>query len=299
MIFIASNNHNTRTHTLATHLRNMAAKKLREYQFVEVIPDKFKCWHCKELLQEPHVTECCGHHFCQECIEKSTKETSYQRLVRLENSGLSFNPYAFDTYETQPPPTKKICPSCKIVDFKHLRYLPLKRKISELMVYCPHKANGCEQQLRLGDIEAHASDCDYQSVWCTNKCGEAMLKKALENHCANTCLQRIVACQYCGGKAAFITMVSHNKTCTDFPLVCVNKCGKRGIKRKDMRSHKAVCPREFIWCTFVEVGCAKYAYRENLPKHMRENIEAHLSLMMTAHLKLKQEVQKMNESKTI
>ncbi len=172
----------------------------------------------------------------------------------------------------------------------------MKRKISELIVYCPHKANGCEQQLRLGDIEAHASDCDYQSVWCTNKCGEAMLKKALENHCANTCLQRVVACQYCGGKAAFITMLSHNKTCPDFPLACLNRCGKVEIKRKDMQSHEAVCPLEYVPCTFAEVGCTKFTNREDLPKHMRENIEAHLSLMMTAHLKLKQEVQKMNES---
>ncbi len=279
----------------------MAAKKLREYQFVGAIPDKFKCWQCKELLQEPHVTECCGHHFCQECIDKPIKETSYQRRVRLENLGMTLHPSAFDdafdTYETQPPPTKKICPSCKIVDFKHLRYLPLKRKISELIVYCPHKANGCEQQLRLGDIEAHASDCDYQSVWCTNKCGEALLKKTLDNHCTNTCLQRIVVCQYCSGKTAFITMHSHNDGCPDFPLACVNKCGKMKIKRKDMYSHKAVCPREFIRCTFVEVGCTKYAYRENLPKHMRENIEAHLSLMMAAHLKLKQEVQRLNAAK--
>ncbi len=281
----------------------MAAKKLREYQFVEAIPDKFKCWHCKELLQEPHVTECCGHHFCQECIEKSAKRTSYQEMlenVQFESGFSSFHtsPHT-STGRMRHTRNKQICPSCKIVSFKQLRYLPLKRKISELMVYCPHTGNGCEQQLRLGDIEAHASECDYQSVWCTNTCGEAMLKKTLENHCANTCLQRIVACKHCNGKNAFITMVSHNEICRDFPLACVNKCGKVGIKRKDMRGHKAVCPQEFIRCTFVEVGCTKYAYRENLPKHMRENIEAHLSLMMTAHLKLKQEVQKMNESKTI
>ena len=279
----------------------MAAKKLREYQFVEAIPDKFKCWHCKELLQEPHVTECCGHHFCQECIEKSAKKTpisndSYSARISHCNTSLHMRMMRH-TSARQPQP-QQICPSCKIVDFKHLRYLPLKRKISELIVYCPHKANGCEQQLRLGDIEAHASDCDYQSVWCTNKCGEGMLKKTLDNHCANTCLQRIVACKHCAQSITFSEIYSHNKTCPDFPLACLNRCGKIKIKREDMQSHEKVCPLEYVPCTFAEVGCTKFTNREDLPKHMRENIEAHLSLMMVAHLKLKQEVQRLNESKT-
>lgn len=64
----------------------MATPKLGDYQFVEPIPDKFKCWQCKELLEEPHVTECCGQHFCMKCIEKSSKKQQQPQNIAFGRS---------------------------------------------------------------------------------------------------------------------------------------------------------------------------------------------------------------------
>ncbi len=188
----------------------MATRKLGDYQFVKAVPDKFKCWQCKELLEEPHVTECCEQHFCMKCIEKQIQQ---QKLNSVSTQQFSY-----------PRATSTECPSCKIRNFKHIRYLPLKRKINELIVYCPHKANGCSEQVKLESIVAHVSGCDYQTMWCTNNCGQGLLKKQLQDHLTKTCTNRIVACQYCGQQEQYAKMPWHRQVCPEFPIICPNKC---------------------------------------------------------------------------
>ena len=274
------------------------AKNPRDFKFVESLPDKFKCELCKQLLLEPHVTECCGQHFCQQCIEKSTKTVNQRSNTELQRVG---NPWGNQWARSPKAVTsvkqeQQCCPGCQATSFKHMRYLPLKRKINDLKVYCPHKDNGCGKQVMLGEIENHVTECDYQSVWCTNRCGQALLRKDLRTHCTRDCTYRIIACQYCQKRDKYVTiMYSHTDNCPDYPLTCTNNCGEKNIKRKDMSSHKEVCPREIIGCTFAEAGCTEWMYREDMPNHIHKNVEKHLSLLMVAHLKLKQEVQQMNQ----
>ena len=274
----------------------MATPKLGDYQFVEPIPDKFKCLQCKKLLEEPHVTECCGQHFCKKCIEESSQQKQQQRTISTHQT---ISPQVVSSTMYWPGVTRNsqtrtytisMCPSCKTRDFKHIRYLPLKRKINDLIVYCPHKAKGCTEQVKLENIEAHVSNCNYQSMWCINNCGQALLRGQLQDHITKSCPQRIINCQYCRDDYPYVETHDHQKICSNFPLPCLNRCGESRIKRKDMSSHKNVCPLEIVNCTFAEVGCTHCGQRKNLPAHIKENVEAHLSLMMEAHLKLKQEL---------
>ena len=273
----------------------MMASSPRDYQFVETIPDKFKCELCKQLLLEPHVTECCGKHFCQQCVEKSTKIVKPRTTTASSRAWAGWgSPRAVTSVQQE----QNCCPGCQVTSFKHMRYLPLKRKINNLQVYCPHWANGCGKQFTLGDIEGHVTECDYQSVWCTNMCGTAVLRRDLGTHRQRDCTYRIITCKYCGERDKYVTiMYSHMDSCPDYPLTCTNNCGETSIKRKDMSKHREVCPRELIRCTFAEAGCTECRRREDMPSHIKQTVETHLSLLMAAHLKLKQTVQTMSQNK--
>ncbi len=46
-------------------------EELNGYTFVDPLPEKYKCEICKSILKQPHATECCGKHFCEDCLKKS------------------------------------------------------------------------------------------------------------------------------------------------------------------------------------------------------------------------------------
>ena len=147
----------------------------QDYDFVDTIPEEYRCSICKDVLQEPHATECCGQHFCKDCLEKSLqrqKGTIGRRAT------------------TQ-------CPHCRADNFNHIKYLPLERKIKDLKVYCPNRYKGCVDRVRLGDIENHEQKCDYATLSCPNSCGEQLLRKELQLHLDEVCKRRKVRCQYC------------------------------------------------------------------------------------------------------
>ena len=81
----------------------------RELNFVAEAKEleEYLCPVCTKVLVDPHATECCGQHFCEQCLKKWFREQG-----------------------------RTICPHCRSTKFIHSRYLPLKRKINELLVYC-------------------------------------------------------------------------------------------------------------------------------------------------------------------
>ncbi len=44
--------------------------------FVDSLPEKYNCGTCKS---QPHVTECCGQHFCKDCLKKSASQNTEQQ----------------------------------------------------------------------------------------------------------------------------------------------------------------------------------------------------------------------------
>ncbi len=129
---------------------------ISSYTFVDPLPDKYKCEICKNLLRQPHVTECCGQHFCEECLEKAASE---------------INP----AHNHQKIGTK--CPHCRHSSFHHIRYLPFKRDIDSMKVYCLRKSSGCNVQVAYGNRVDHDKTCGYIRVPCTNNCGKTSLKR--------------------------------------------------------------------------------------------------------------------------
>ena len=254
----------------------MATK--HDYDFVDTILEEYRCGICKDVLQEPHATECCGQHFCKDCLEKSLQRQKgpFGRRVKI----------AIAT---------KQCPHCRAENFNHIKYLPLERKIKDLKVYCPNRYKRCVVRVRLGDIENHMQKCDYATVSCPNSCGEQLLRKELQLHLGEVCNRRNVRCQYCGQEGIFFKITSpglHLKKCLKYPLPCDNGCGKVKIKREDMKQHRSACPLEPVKCPYQEVGCPETITRKDLESHVANSTQQHLSQLMSAHMKLKKEFER-------
>ncbi len=216
-------------------------------------------------MTEPHVTECCGQHFCKECIKKSESNTTgWSRQTK--------------------------CPHCRQKNFHHFQYLPFKREINSLLVCCPRKSSGCNVQVTYGDRNSHDEKCEYEKISCTNWCDEEIFRKDLESHIENECELREYSCVLCGevGKYNEIISYKHQLICPDVTIKCSNSCNVE-FKRKDTESHKLICLEETVTCNFSEAGCQVTPKRKDLESHMYSNLKQHLSQLMTAYITLKQE----------
>ncbi len=247
---------------------NMESLCLNEfgYTFVDPLPDKYLCGICKSVLNEPHVTECCGQHFCKNCLEES------------ENPG-NF-PFQRQSVFGGSRATK--CPHCRQINFRHFRYLPFKREIDSLKVYCPRKSSGCNVQLDYADKNKHEEICEYVHVYC--KCRELVIKKDLCYHEQNVCILRKSACKLCGQIGEYIKIESseHHSICPDVLQNCPNSC-RAQFKRKDAKSHNSICPEAMVACDFAEAGCQATPKRKDLESHMDTNMKQHLCQLMKAH----------------
>ncbi len=247
-------------------------EELNGYTFVDLLPEKYKCEICKSILKQPHATECCGQHFCEDCLKKSAL------------GGIQSQHSAQRSQYTQ----TLNCPHCRQNNFNHIRYLPLKREIDSLKVYCPRKSSGCNVQVAYGNRVDHDKTCGYIRVPCTNNCGKNIFKKDLNSHIRNKCILRRATCKACGKVGTYkeIESYGHNSVCPEVILQCTNSCGAQ-MKRKAAEYHDSVCPEVTVDCQFAEVGCDVKPKRKDLESHLDANMKQHLSQLMTAHVKMK------------
>ncbi len=109
-----------------------------EPEFVRELAEKYKCSICTNLLNTPVLTECCGQHFCRDCLEKW--------ITRIKAT---------------------TCPHCRAENFKYIVSQPTIRKIKELEVYCTNRKNGCKEILSYGTFQEHVNICPFEVVTCT------------------------------------------------------------------------------------------------------------------------------------
>ena len=232
------------------------------------LPDDYQCMICAKVLNEPHLTDCCGQHFCQACLEQWFKKQA-----------------------------KKICPHCRSETFTHISYIPLKRKIDVLEVYCPNQKEGCKEIMKLGALDAHRNKCGFAKVDCTQGCGKLILRKDLMQHCNYKCPKRKIKCKFCGKVGPYeVISGEHTTTCEEYPVKCPRGCTQSvgEIKQKDLKKHAEICPLEEVQCPFSEAGCDASILRKDLSTHIEVNSQQHLMKMMTAYNKLKEDFKQMS-----
>ena len=227
-----------------------------EYDFVEQPSRDFFCPVTFDVLLEPYLSECCGHHL---------SETAYRQL------------------QAQGKP----CPVCKEEPLKAVKDKYHKRRVSSLMVRCPHKAEGCEWEGELGSLEQHlnakssAGECRYVNVDCPYACGGRVQRPSLKKHKSKRCPLRPFTCQYCNHKATHQKITKeHWPVCEKYPLPCPNECGEKEIERQHLKGHlEQTCPLEVIQCDFSYAGCGAQLQRRLMSAHLKEGMEAHLTLL--------------------
>ena len=130
-----------------------------DLDFVYRVPGRYMCTICSKPFHKPHVTECCGKHFCETCLQSEGKK-------------------------------KKRCPNLDCgaegKKFKHIIHKGLQGEILKLKVRCIHHRERCRWEGKLDDLETHLNNdsrsdisegCRYVTVNCPNGCNEKDIKR--------------------------------------------------------------------------------------------------------------------------
>ena len=232
---------------------------MAEQDFIDKVPEGHSCTICTKVFDEPVLTECCGQHFCKECLENWFQKTQRK---------------------------SKTCPYCRTKNFNYIKDLRLKRDINSLKIFCPNRKEGCDRIFACGELDSHLGTCGFVTVTCKNNCGISILRINKKQHRKQLCPRRKVTCQYCGVSGIHIEVTgNHVDTCPNVPLTCPRNCGEREITRKDLGAHKHKCPQEPVQCPFYEAGCKEKIPRKDLEAHTVSSSQQHLQLVMTTTLR--------------
>ena len=271
-------------------------------EFVCEVPDRFVCQICTKVLRDPHLAVCCGQHFCESCL--NTRQG------------------------------KESCPHCHAEgeSFNHVVHKGLRGEINQLEIRCSNHGEGCLWIGEMGALKAHLESdrgCGYVIVNCPNKCRSrarglafwaggmtTMKRKDLDVHITCECYLRPYQCEFCGhedtyeaitGKSLLNSVISffvrnhyggHQAECPEAPLTCPNECGSNKIKRKDMETHRSLCPQETVECPFAEAGCKEELKRCKLETHVTSNQQQHLLLVMKDYKETKRELREVKGTLT-
>ena len=139
----------------------------KDFEYVNPPPDAMKCPICRSVFWEPHSSSCCKKNFCETCIQH---------------------------YSGKP------CPSCKKKSFTTKFCSVISFKVNSLIVYCPHKHEGCDWKGQRGKIQDHLNPdpdnespshgCGYVMVSCSHQCGTQMLRHQIQEHETKSCPKR-------------------------------------------------------------------------------------------------------------
>ena len=224
------------------------------YDFVAPLKDEYVCSVCLELLREPHLTSCCGQHFCKSCLENV--------LAR----GMR-------------------CPLCN-QDFAAIIDRRIEREIRSLQVRCSYKAEGCDWVGNLGDLKDHLDAtkkgprrCLFSKLPCPKGCGQSIRHTDLDYHLEKECPKRDSICEYCGERLFYAELNKHWDQCEKFPVMCPNGCTEERIPRNTLLLHQQHCPLQCVSCEFANVGCMEKVKRKHLAQHMQNNTQKHLGMM--------------------
>ena len=232
------------------------------YYFAKDVCPELCCALCTEVLKEPHLTACCGQHYCNSCLKEWLDHSS-------ENHS---------------------CPHCRETNFTHLLDKSVERQVKKLEVYCEYRRDGCSWVGELCDLESHLSKCDHGLTSCS-ECGEKLKQQDLCDHLANDCILRECKCEHCGIEDLYRFIAGkHLGLCPDYPLKCPNKCSARLVKRKLLSKHLQRCPKQKVECQFRRVGCRSKFMRVDQRRHVAVNIHKHCNMLLKCFQKSTQAV---------
>ena len=244
-----------------------------ELSFVEGLPKhvEIECPVCLSILADPHMVSCCGHNFCESCIER----------VKASNGP---------------------CPMCKEMSFQAMVNKGHLRIINGLQVYCNNKEKGCQWKGALKNLSTHLNkgkregECQYEVAMCRyEKCEAIGQRQHLKHHEDNECLQRPFECQYCYTKGTYHSITEeHYQMCLQYPVLCPNKCTLTQMPRGSITGHvDKECPLQPVDCVFSWAGCKERPLRKDIELHTTDT--KHMMILAVACGELKKENEKVKQ----
>ena len=181
----------------------------RDFDFEERPSQDFFCPVSLELLLEPQLTSCCGHHLSSEAVNRLLREG-------------------------------KPCPMCGGEQWSAMLDKYHRRKVHEVRVRCSHKENGCGWVGEINGFFRHVDSCDkrpWECEYCGLKCtrGEGGEKhwptcSKFPEPCPNSC--EVGSVERCN-------MEQHRSECSLEPVACEMKefgCSVV-VPRKELARH--------------------------------------------------------------
>jgi len=230
-------------------------------QFVSPPPEELQleCSVCLQILRDPHLIDCCGHNFCQSCIN----------CVQMEG---------------------KPCPLCNEPSFRVMHNKGLQRTLNGFTVYCTHRQDGCSWVGELRALDQHLNikptlekqlvGCEFVQVACTHCC-EYFKRGSVGEHQLDSCPQRPFSCDYCGNYSSSFEDVVHKhwQVCPSRPVPCPNECGVYP-ERHCLENHvKNDCTLTLVNCDFSYAGCPIQLVRKDMETHLNDGSLHHVSLL--------------------
>lgn len=236
--------------------------------FVDGAPEDFFCLLCHLPARDPHITSCCGEHFCHTCIVPFLEE-------------------------------KRPCPTCSAEEFTTLLNVRYQRKLQQLKVSCTLKFKGCQWVgllSALGDhLDSIEGDCRFLDTICPNDCGQKVTKNSLEAHLETECFERQYTCPYCSYQDTYKKVSEeHADVCPYFPIRCPNFCGVT-CEREILGSHMLICPLESVECEFAFSGCKEKFMRDGQESHSEKYQKQHFSMLVKEVSVLKKRIEEKDE----
>ena len=139
-------------------------------RFEKAVDDHFHCSICYNVLREPMMCRNNEHLFCRDCITEHLNTNSHT------------------------------CPECN----EDLTVEALRRArvisniLSGLKIMCDYSQRGCQEYIRLEELDSHVENCGFAPVKCSNEeCEMIVNKREIIHHESTVCEYRKVKCHNC------------------------------------------------------------------------------------------------------
>ena len=139
-------------------------------RFEKAVDDHFHCSICYNVLKEPMTCRNNEHLFCRDCITEHLNTNSHT------------------------------CPECN----EDLTVETLRRArvisnfLSGLKIKCDYSHRGCQEYIRLEELDSHVENCGFAPVKCSNEeCEMIVNKREIIHHESTVCEYRKVKCHNC------------------------------------------------------------------------------------------------------
>ena len=139
-------------------------------RFEKAVDAHFHCSICYNVLKEPMMCRNNEHIFCRGCITEHLTVNSHT------------------------------CPECnEDLTVETLRKARLvSNYLSELKIKCDYSNRGCQEYIRLEELDSHIENCGFAPVKCSNEeCQMVVNKHDLIHHESTVCEYRKVKCHSC------------------------------------------------------------------------------------------------------